>query len=61
MGTQVKLRGIRTELGEVANSILPTSDGILSNAVVRVRGDTKPDPCCLPTATLHIQTASLST
>ena len=34
MRTQFKLRGIHTELGEVANSILPTSDGILSNAVV---------------------------
>ncbi|KAJ5613799.1 hypothetical protein N7528_007453 [Penicillium herquei] len=37
--SQVKLRGIRIELDEVANSILRTSDGILSNAVVRVRGD----------------------
>jgi pseurotin A synthetase (hybrid polyketide synthase/nonribosomal peptide synthetase) len=40
--TQVKLRGIRIELDEVANSILRTSDGVLSNAVVRVRGDTNP-------------------
>jgi pseurotin A synthetase (hybrid polyketide synthase/nonribosomal peptide synthetase) len=37
--SQVKLRGIRIELDEVANSILRTSNGVLSNAVVRVRGD----------------------
>ena len=38
--SQVKLRGIRIELDEVANSVLRTSDGVLSSAVVRVRGDT---------------------
>ncbi|KAF1980469.1 hypothetical protein BU23DRAFT_562810 [Bimuria novae-zelandiae CBS 107.79] len=37
--SQMKLRGIRIELDEVANNILRTSDGVLSNAVVRVRGD----------------------
>jgi amino acid adenylation domain-containing protein len=37
--SQVKLRGIRIALDEVANSILRTSNGVLSNAVVRVRGD----------------------
>ncbi|KAJ0120669.1 Nonribosomal peptide synthetase 14 [Diaporthe amygdali] len=37
--SQIKLRGIRIELDEVANSILDTAGGILSQAVVVVRGE----------------------
>ena len=37
--TQVKLRGLRIELEEIANTLLESSQGFLSNAVVSVRGD----------------------
>ena len=37
--TQVKLRGLRIELDDVANNLLQASDGLLSDAVVTVRGD----------------------
>ncbi|KAK2596713.1 hypothetical protein QQS21_006228 [Conoideocrella luteorostrata] len=37
--SQVKLRGIRVELGDIASNILKTAAGKLSEAVVTVRGD----------------------
>ena len=37
--TQIKLRGLRIELDEVANTLIQTSQGLLSEAVVSVRGD----------------------
>ena len=37
--TQVKLRGLRIELEEVENTLIQTSQGFLSDAVVSVRGD----------------------
>nr|A0A2Z5TM64.1 RecName: Full=Polyketide synthase-nonribosomal peptide synthetase hybrid himA; Short=PKS-NRPS hybrid synthetase himA; AltName: Full=Himeic acid biosynthesis cluster protein A [Aspergillus japonicus]BBA91557.1 polyketide synthase-nonribosomal peptide synthetase [Aspergillus japonicus] len=35
--TQIKLRGIRVELGDIANAILKTSRGVIANAAVGVR------------------------
>ena len=37
--TQVKLRGLRIELEEVANTLIQTSEGLLSDAIVSVRGN----------------------
>lgn len=37
--TQVKLRGLRIELEEVANALVQNSGGVLSDAVVSVRGE----------------------
>lgn len=37
--TQVKLRGLRIELDDVANTLLQVASGVLSEAVVTVRGD----------------------
>lgn len=37
--TQIKLRGLRIELDEVANTLLRTAQGSLSDAIVSVRGD----------------------
>ncbi|KAF1730572.1 Nonribosomal peptide synthetase 14 [Beauveria bassiana] len=36
--SQVKLRGIRIELNDIAQSIMATSDGIIANAAVGARG-----------------------
>ena len=36
---QVKLRGLRIELEEIADNLIQTSEGFLSDAVVSVRGD----------------------
>ncbi|KAJ5597961.1 hypothetical protein N7537_008045 [Penicillium hordei] len=35
--TQIKLRGIRIELGDIANTIMKTSQGVIANAAVGVR------------------------
>ncbi|KKY25511.1 putative pks-nrps protein [Phaeomoniella chlamydospora] len=37
--TSIKLRGLRIDLDDVANAIVQTADGVLSDAVVTVRGD----------------------
>jgi aspyridone synthetase (hybrid polyketide synthase/nonribosomal peptide synthetase) len=37
--TQIKLRGLRIEMDEVANTLLRTAQGSLSDVVVSVRGD----------------------
>ncbi|KAJ9199832.1 hypothetical protein DTO164E3_4289 [Paecilomyces variotii] len=37
--TQVKLRGIRIELEDIENTIIKASDGVISQAVVSVRGE----------------------
>ncbi|KAI1495559.1 hypothetical protein F5X99DRAFT_415001 [Biscogniauxia marginata] len=38
--TQVKLRGIRIELGDIESTIVQSSEGVLYGAVVSVRGET---------------------
>ncbi|CRG82771.1 hypothetical protein PISL3812_00117 [Talaromyces islandicus] len=39
--SQIKLRGIRIELNDIAASIIKTSDGVVANAAVVVRGTEK--------------------
>ena len=38
--SQIKLRGIRIELHDISSSILQSSDGVLADAAVAVRGET---------------------
>lgn len=43
-GSQIKLKGLRIELRDVENSILETSNGALTQAVISARGVNAWDP-----------------